>query len=334
MTVMTGAKASFPGPSGGPERFLVAGLGVQGRKRLAICGQEAAVTVDPHVDEADYRDIADVPLGEFDAALVCTPDAAKMEILQYLLENGKHVLVEKPLLCDDARSYAKLEDLCRRKGVVCYTAYNHRFEPHFVRMRDLIESGRLGTLYSIRLFYGNGTARLVRESRWRDSGDGVLPDLGSHLLDTILFWTGKPAEPFVMQTARSHENAAYDHVVLGCDGEPVISLEMMLLSWRNDFHADVYGEHGSAHIRSLCKWGPSSFTHRTRKLPSGIPDEETVTLCQPDPTWRLEHRHFIAMCTDPNAHDYGNTRNDAWICDILASLAKSRVGAGSRHVAT
>ena len=34
------------------------------------------------------------------------------------------------------------------------------------------------------MFYGNGTARLVRDSAWRDQGAGVLPDLGSHLLDT------------------------------------------------------------------------------------------------------------------------------------------------------
>ena len=40
------------------------------------------------------------------------------------------------------------------------------------------------------MFYGNGTARLVRESAWRDAGAGVLPDLGSHLLDTARFWFG------------------------------------------------------------------------------------------------------------------------------------------------
>ena len=53
-------------------------------------------------------------------------------------------------------------------------------------MRELIVSGELGEIYSCRMFYGNGTARLVRESDWRDQGAGVLPDLGSHLLDTLV----------------------------------------------------------------------------------------------------------------------------------------------------
>ena len=42
----------------------------------------------------------------------------------------------------------ELEDRARRNGIVCYTAYNHRFEPHYVRMRDLIASGELGTQHS------------------------------------------------------------------------------------------------------------------------------------------------------------------------------------------
>ena len=71
-----------------------------------------------------------------------------------------------------------------------YVAYNHRFEPHFVRMRDLIASGVLGRIYRCRMFYGNGTARLVRNSDWRDQGAGVLDDLGSHVLDTARFWFG------------------------------------------------------------------------------------------------------------------------------------------------
>ena len=40
-------------------------------------------------------------------------------------------------------------------------AYNHRFEPHFMRLK-LIDANKLGKIYSCRMFYGNGTARLVK----------------------------------------------------------------------------------------------------------------------------------------------------------------------------
>jgi hypothetical protein len=71
---------------------------------------------------------------------------------------------------------------------------------------------------------------------------------------------------------------------------------MTLLSWRNHFTCDLFAERGSAHIRSLCKWGPTTFTLRTRVLPSGRPPEESVTLTQDDPTWSAEYAHFKSLC--------------------------------------
>ena len=303
-------------------RVIVVGLGVQGIKRRAVAGKEVVATVDPVHAEADYKSLADVPLSTFDAALVCTPDDVKLELLTHLLSNGKHLLVEKPLFASDNNALEELARIAKLKGVVCYTAYNHRFEPHFVRMKQTIESGRLGKIYCVRMFYGNGTARLVRDSAWRDQGAGVLPDLGSHLLDTALFWFGKPSVPFEIYSSNRFENSSFDHFSFGANGSPVLQLEMTLLNWRNHFYADVFAEKGSAHIQSLCKWGPSSFTFRDRKLPSGRPDEEALTLVQPDPTWGLEYQYFKKLCTIGES----NIENDIWINSILNDLTQRSLG--------
>ncbi|RMD60589.1 MAG: gfo/Idh/MocA family oxidoreductase [Alphaproteobacteria bacterium] len=309
-------------------RVIVVGMGIQGAKRRAVAGADVVATVDPLRDDADRRDVQEVPLDTYDAALVCTPDEPKIALIEYLLGHQKHVLVEKPLFAPDGdTAFDRLAALARDNNVICYTAYNHRFEPHFQRMKEVLDSGVLKTVYALRMFYGNGTARLVRESGWRDRGAGVLPDLGSHLLDTVLFWLGQPPEaPFQVQLARCHENRAFDHVVITCDGAPAIQLEMMLLSWRNEFYADLYAEAGSAHIRSLCKWGPSSFILRDRKLPSGRPDERAETLVQPDPTWALEYAHFKRLCAAPAAHGFGNLDNDRWIGAVLSDLARQALG--------
>jgi predicted dehydrogenase len=305
-------------------RVIILGLGVQGRKRRAIAGPACVAVVDPFHPEADYAHVADVPLGDYDAALVCTPDAAKLEVLRHLLGNGKHVLVEKPLLAAAGADLEELATLAGRRGVTCYTAYNHRFEPHFIRMRQVLEEGLLGQIYSLRMFYGNGTARLVRDSVWRDQEAGVLPDLGSHLLDTLLFWTGKPTRPVQVLQARCFENKAPDFCALASNGAIAIQLEMTLLSWRNHFYADVLAEKGSAHIQSLCKWGPSTFTLRRRVLPSGRPDETAETLVQADPTWALEWEHFQRLCRDGQ----GNLANDIWINAELQRLAQEALEGG------
>lgn len=297
-------------------RVIIVGLGVQGRKRLAVAGSEAVATVDPISLEADYRSIEEVPLDSYDAALLCIPDAPKIEIITYLLTNHKHVLVEKPLFAADSVQLKKLEDLSVANKATCYTAYNHRFEPHIVNMKELIDSGSLGRIYSVRMFYGNGTARLVRDSDWRDQGAGVLPDLGSHLLDTMLFWFGKTDEDFSIHSSNCFENKAPDHIVFGSKSIPDIQMEVTLLSWRNHFYADIFCEKASAHIRSLCKWGPTELIVRKRQLPSGRPNENIVTLLQPDPTWALEYEYFKKLCkTGKN-----NINNDIWINDVLMKL--------------
>src|SRR3546814_10293275 len=78
-------------------RCIVVGLGVQGHKRRRVAGADFVAAVDPVHPDATYRRIEDVPLKNYDAALCCTPDAPKADILRYLLANRKHTLVEKPL---------------------------------------------------------------------------------------------------------------------------------------------------------------------------------------------------------------------------------------------
>jgi scyllo-inositol 2-dehydrogenase (NADP+) len=300
-------------------RVIVVGLGVQGRKRRRFAGSDFVASVDPVNPEADFKSAEYVPLGSYDAVLACVPDEPKAGLLRYFLANRKHVLVEKPLWTPTDDDILALERIARANNVVCYTAYNHRFEPHFVRMRELIGSGELGELYTCRMFYGNGTARLVRDSAWRDSGAGVLPDLGSHLLDTCRFWFGDIADSFDIASVDRFENRAPDHaVIMSKEGRPRLSLEMTLLMWRNHFTCDILAENGSAHIASLCKWGPSTFVRRTRVLPSGRPLEEVITVPEGDPTWELEYAHFRALCDERVATDL---RNDLWLQRTLRRLS-------------
>ena len=95
---------------------------------------------------------------------------------------------------------------------------------------------------------------------------------------------------------------------------------MTLLCWRNHFTCDVFAENGSAHISSLCKWGPSSFTLRTRVLPSGRPREETITLVQDDPTWAIEYEHFKALCAE---HRISDLADDLWLNRTLRCLGEA-----------
>jgi scyllo-inositol 2-dehydrogenase (NADP+) len=301
-------------------RVIVVGLGVQGNKRREHAGEDYVASVDPNNSDADFNDIREVNLDTYDAVLACVPDKPKTDLLRYSLSNKKHVLVEKPLWAAQDDHIVELEKLAQTNQVICYTAYNHRFEPHFKKMKELISSGRLGKIYSCRMFYGNGTARLVKDSVWRDQGAGVLPDLGSHLLDTCRYWFGEDMGTFQLTSAHRFENDAPDHVVVCTnDNQPRIELEMTLCMWRNHFTCDILAEKGTAHIESLCKWGPSTFTHRKRVIPSGRPPETQITLTQLDPTWASEYSHFKNLVESGASSDLSI---DTWLQTQLRTLGE------------
>ena len=298
-------------------KLIIIGYGVQGKKRAKIAGKAVVAIVDINPKTSHYRDVKDVPLDKYDAALICTSDNAKIKIIKYLLSNKKHVLVEKPVLSSDHKDFNEIQNLAKINNVVCYTAYNHRFEPHYIRMAELLKSQQLGKIYSIRMFYGNGTARIVRDSLWRDKASGVLTDLGSHLLDTLDYWVSGIRElDFDIIGAFSHENKSFDHVLIFNSTKCVIQLEVSLLSWRNTFSCDVICEKGSAHIDSLCKWGPSTLTLRKRKFPSGKPLENIKIIKKDDPTWELEERFF----KNYSRKNYTNFKNDLLIKKCINNI--------------
>jgi scyllo-inositol 2-dehydrogenase (NADP+) len=80
----------------------------------------------------------------------------------------------------------------------------------------------------------------------------------------------------------------------------------------------VLAEAGSAHIESLCKWGPTTFTRRTRLLPSGRPPETLTTLVQDDPTWVLEYDYFKRLVAAGTPTDLAT---DRWLLATLNRLA-------------
>ena len=185
-----------------------------------------------NIKKNDFKTIYDVPLEKYDSVFVCLPDREKFKVVKYCIENKKHVLLEKPFILSDTKLFFKLQNEARKKKVVCYTAYNHRFEPHIINMKKMIKSKKLGKLYSCRMFYGNGTAKLVK-SNWRDKGKGIINDLAPHLIDICHYFFGKNSFNFKLITSAKFENNSPDHaLIISKKGKPKIHLEISYIMWK------------------------------------------------------------------------------------------------------
>lgn len=296
-------------------RIVIVGYGVQGKKRAKSAKDDLAFIVDPISHDSNFGKLSDVPLDSYDAAILSIPDQSKFKLIKYLLENNKHILVEKPLDFANEHQCREIEHLANARKLYVYSAYNHRFETHIQKLKTILLSEKIGKVYYCKLFYGNGTAQLVRESPWRDQGYGVLKDLGSHLLDLLDFWFGGQMLHEIKSKVYRFENVTPDTAnLLFRMGNIQFNLEMSYCSWRNTFNCDILGSEGSLHISGLRKWGSSRLSVRSRVFPSGIPEEIEFIETPGDETWELEYDFFKEQI---NTRAKTNLNKDLWISTNL-----------------
>jgi predicted dehydrogenase len=274
-------------------KSLIVGYGVQGKKRLNYLKNKKNVTIiDPVNKNSNYKNVFSIKnIKRFKKAYVCTPEFSKYKIIKYLLENNINVLVEKPLFLSKYQSQ-KISKLIKKKKLSLYIAYNHRFEPHIIKVKNILKKGDIGKIYSVNLYYGNGTAKLWKDS-WREKKKySILDDLGVHLLDIYLYWFNFLPKKFIPVLKQSNELKCFDYFVFKSEEKFKTLFTLSVLDWRNKFEANIIGSKGSLHINCLCKWGPSILTKRTRKFPSGKPWEIIKTIRSKDPTWKAEENYF------------------------------------------
>jgi len=141
--------------------------------------------------ETSWEAIADAP--DIDAVSVVVANRLHREIVEGLLDAGKHVLCEKPL----APSVADGEAMVERAGKtdrVAAVGFTFRRSPAISAVREQVTDGVLG---AVRHFNGHywcdyGFAPNAPMS-WRyqgGRGSGALADIGTHLVDVGEFLCG------------------------------------------------------------------------------------------------------------------------------------------------
>lgn len=299
------------------------GFGNIGQRRARLLGARCAATVDPVAPGTTARSVDDVPSADYDAVILATPNQAKLDYVGRFLASGKPVLVEKPLLFS-SRAQAETLAARARSGAVWYTSYNHRFEPLIVRLKELLDAGAVGKLDRVRMLYGNGT---VREwlGTWRESGGGVLEDLGCHLLDLCGYLLGHERERYALWDLRPVESGTFDYGLFASADRRVV-LEVGSVFWKNTFRVEVFGSAGSLHLDGLGKWGRATLVRRTRVLPSGLPDETREEQPAGDVTWEADLAEFERRVRAGES----SLANDCRIAEALgALLAQARQLSGS-----
>jgi predicted dehydrogenase len=120
-----------------------------------------------------------------DAVVISTPLASRRALILEAIELGVPVVSDKPF-APDAQAAQELVDAAERRGVLLSVYQNRRWDSDFLTVRKLIDEGVLGRISR----FESRVERYSPSSVGKQSGGGVLRDLGSHLVDQALLLFG------------------------------------------------------------------------------------------------------------------------------------------------
>jgi UDP-N-acetyl-2-amino-2-deoxyglucuronate dehydrogenase len=146
-----------------------------------------------------YSDIAEmIQREQVQVVVICTPHPAHRQAAVIAMQNGAHVLTEKPLAvsledCDAMMEAATTHN--KQLGMVS----QRRFYPSCRRIKQAIDDGKMGTpmLGSV-VMYGWRDEKYYSSDPWRGSwdkeGGGVLVNQAPHQLDLLQWYMGSEME--------------------------------------------------------------------------------------------------------------------------------------------
>ncbi|WP_413804423.1 Gfo/Idh/MocA family protein [Streptomyces sp. OE57] len=139
-----------------------------------------------HYGVVGFESLHDLLATEADVIFVCTPPSDHAHSVVEALRHGKHVVCEKPLTVSAADAEF-MEHLARERGLALFCCLTNRHRRDTKRLRQEVMSGVIGTPMYLRASWlrsqGIPTSPGAVEQ-------GVMWDLGSHLVDLALWLTG------------------------------------------------------------------------------------------------------------------------------------------------
>jgi len=131
-------------------------------------------------------------LGE--GILICTQDKMHFQPAVRAVEKGYHILIEKPI-SPDPEECIKIGQLAEKSQKVVMICHVLRYTPFFIRMKALLQEGRIGRVVSIQhnenVGYWHYAHSFVRGA-WRNSYESspMILAKSCHDMDILLFMVG------------------------------------------------------------------------------------------------------------------------------------------------
>ncbi|EKF86340.1 Gfo/Idh/MocA family protein [Methanobacterium formicicum] len=148
----------------------------------------------------DYDNVLKMP--EIDAVSICVPTTYHYEVVMSAIEQGKHVLVEKPIAFTLKEAKAMVR-AARKEGVKLATGHVERFNPAVLEAKKLLREKLIGEVVSV-------SAKRVGPFPPRIKDVGVTIDLAIHEVDVMAYLMDSPVSKVYAHVGSRLEKCEYE----------------------------------------------------------------------------------------------------------------------------
>ena len=191
-------------------------------------------------------------MDEINFVLVATPNQVHKPLVIAALNAGKNVMTEKPATLSVA-DWDEMVEASRKAGKLLTVHQNRRWDKDYRVMREVVESGTIGKVYSIESRVFGTVGGMYGWRAFKDYGGGMVLDWGVHLFDQLLWMypdkkiVDVKAELMALLEANK-EVDDYFKVMLKLEGGPVLTVEVGSYAFRALPRWYCIGDNGTLQI--------------------------------------------------------------------------------------
>ena len=127
---------------------------------------------------------------EIDVVCVCTPNGSHSDISIDVLNNNKHVVIEKPVGLSKAKCEKVIFNALQNQKQV-FAVMQNRYSPPSEWLKEIIKTKKLGKIFIVQVnCFWNRDYRYYKKGGWKGTQDqdgGTLFTQFSHFID-IIYW--------------------------------------------------------------------------------------------------------------------------------------------------
>jgi predicted dehydrogenase len=237
---------------------------------------------------------------------VLTPNFLHFPMAKKLMENGFHVICEKPMTMTHEEALV-LEQIQKDKGVLFALTHTYTGYPMIRQMKAMIKDGAIGAIQKVDAQYYQGWINPIihdpkqRASTWRldPAKSGIsccMGDIGVHAYQMLEYVTGQKIESILADLGHVYDDNQMDIdgtvlLRLGKHVKGVLRASQIATAEENNFSLAIYGREGALkweqenpNYLTLLKDGQpaqilkpghsynSAFSLEGTKLPPGHPE--------------------------------------------------------------